>query len=33
MDKFIGTKQVTAKIVPWLASQSDMLDNDWQVVA
>ena len=30
---YITMKTAQDKIVPWLASQSDMLDTDWQVVA
>jgi hypothetical protein len=29
---YITMKTAQGKIVPWLASQSDMLDEDWQVV-
>lgn len=29
---WIGMKTVDAKFVPWLASQTDMLAEDWQVV-
>ena len=30
---YITMKTAQGKIVPWLASQGDMLDEDWQVVA
>lgn len=29
MQRFIGTK---VTVVPWLASQSDVLADDWQIV-
>lgn len=29
---FIAMKTVDGKIVPWLASQTDMLASDWSVV-
>jgi len=29
---YITMKTAQGKIVPWLASQSDMLDNDWMVI-
>ena len=35
MNQFIGTKTMKTaqnKIVPWLASQSDMLEEDWKIV-
>ena len=28
----IDMKTADGRIVPWLASQSDMLDNDWMIV-
>jgi hypothetical protein len=30
---FIYLRTAQADIVPWLASQTDMLANDWQVLA
>lgn len=40
MEKYIGVKEIKArpmktadnKIVPWLASQTDMLSEDWEIV-
>jgi len=29
---FIVMKTVTGQLVPWLASQTDMLSDDWQIV-
>lgn len=29
---YIAMKTVTGEVVPWFASQTDMLANDWQVV-
>lgn len=29
---FLAMKTVDGKIVPWLASQTDMLAEDWQVI-
>lgn len=32
MSSFIVIKDATDKLVPWLASQSDVLAEDWQLV-
>lgn len=30
---YIYISTVQGKLVPWLASQTDLLENDWEVVA
>lgn len=33
LSSYIGMKTADNKLVPWLASQTDMLAEDWMVVA